>query len=108
MKEFWRDAAGDGVFGEAGNEGVDLRGRAEFTRAEKIVIEFSIEGLLLVEASLTVGVENTEVLVILGARHAARAAVCERELTTRRQRRFAFHGMTLIEFVGMNENSFYF
>jgi hypothetical protein len=106
MKESWRDAAGNGVFGEAGNEGVDLRGRAEFTRAEKIGVELGVEGLLLVEASFTVGVENTEVLVILGARHAARAAVCKRELTTRRQRRFAFHGMTLIVLVGMERTKF--
>jgi hypothetical protein len=50
--------------------------------------------LLLVEASFTVRVEDTEVFVVLATRHAARAAVCKRELTTRRQRRFGFHRIT--------------
>jgi len=94
MKKLWRDAAGDSVFGEASDEGVDLRSRAEFSRSEKIRGQFGVEGLLLVEASFAFGVKDAEVLVILATRHTARAAVCKRELTTRRQRRFGFHGMT--------------
>jgi hypothetical protein len=96
MKELGRDAASDGVFGEAGDKGVDVGGGTEFARAEKVGGELGVEGLLLVEAFFAVGVKDAEVLVIFTTRHTARAAVCKRELTARRQRRFAFHGMTYV------------
>jgi hypothetical protein len=95
VKEFGRDATGDGVFGEAGDEGVDVGGGAEFAYgAKEVGGELSVEDLLVEEAAFAVCVKDTEIFVIMGARHAAGAAVSKRELATDRARRFGFHGKT--------------
>jgi hypothetical protein len=50
-------------------------------RAEEIGDAAGIEGLLVEEAAFAIGMEEAEVVMVLRARHTARAAVVERELT---------------------------
>jgi hypothetical protein len=83
------------VFGDAGEVGVDVGVGAEFARgAEKIRDVAGVEGLLVEEAAFAVGVEDAKVIVVLGTRHTARAAVGERELAEIGENGFlGFHTM---------------
>ena len=81
-EDFGGDVASDGVFGDAGEVGVDVGVGAQFAcGAEEIGEVAGVEGLLVEEAAFTVGMEDTEVVMVLRARHTAGAAVVERELT---------------------------
>jgi hypothetical protein len=92
VKEFGRDATGDGVFGEAGDEGVDVGGGAEFSCwAKEVGGELSVENLLVEEAAFAVCVKDTEIFVIMGARHATGAAVSKRELAENSKSFAGFH-----------------
>jgi len=80
-KELRVNAASDGVFGQAGEESVDVGGGAEFASgAEEIFGKRGVRALLLEEAAFAVRMEDAEIVVCLRTRHAAGAAVGEREL----------------------------
>lgn len=88
------------MFGDASEVGVDIGVGAEFAGgAEEIRDAPGVEGLLVVEAALAVGVEDAEVFVVAGARHAAGAAVGERELAEIGENDFfGFHGISFERF----------
>ena len=95
-----RDATGDGVFGEAGEVGIYFGGGTQFAcGAEEIGHVAGVEGLLVEEAAFAVGVEDAKIVVVLRARHTARATVGERELAEVRKNGLpGLHGLSFVLF----------